>query len=387
MPRHCPLPLGPDALMALAREQTGITIDDEAAREPLCVLHRSISEEGGLHEAGALAQQDKLLRLLRNRLRMQRDFAAHPEIAEQQIEGPLFVIGFARTGTTKTQKCLAATGDFNFLPFWKAYNPALFSGERSESPQARIDEADAYCTWFDRQSPLTKTGHSFETHEPEEETTLTEHCLVAPSFIGFSDAPGYFEWLAGEPPTILFEYLRDTLKYLQWQGLAEPGRKWLLKAPTYYGLEAAILQVFPDARFVMTHRSPLQTVPSSCRLIELFRMPFGQAPVDVAALVGGFTTMMDLHIHNREALADLRILDLRFEDVTQSMADTAQRIYAHAGLEWTETAAARIAAWEAAHPQHAKGSFRYALEDYGLTPEGIERDFARYTALTSQLFG
>ena len=129
MPRHCPLPLGPDALMALAREQTGITIDDEAAREPLRVLHRSISEEG-----------------------------------------PLFVIGSARTGTTKTQKCLADTGDFNFLPFWKAYNPALFSGERSESPQARIDEADAYCTWFDRQSPLTKTGHSFETHEPEEET-------------------------------------------------------------------------------------------------------------------------------------------------------------------------------------------------------------------------
>ncbi|MDE2596545.1 MAG: sulfotransferase [Sphingomonadales bacterium] len=387
MLRHCPIPLGPDALMALARAQTGIAIDDEAAREPLTVLHRSISEQGGLHEAGALAQQAKLLRLLKNRLRMQRDFTAHPEIAEQDIPRPLFVVGFARTGTTKTQKTLAATGDFNFLPFWKAFNPALHSGNRSESPQARIDEAEAYCTWFDAQSPLTRTGHAFETHEPEEETTLTEHCLVAPSFIGFSDAPEYLGWMATQPPTILFEFLRDTLKYLQWQGLAVPGRKWLLKAPTYYGLEEAILGVFPDADFVMTHRSPLQTVPSSCRLIDLFRMPFGTAPVDVGALVGGFTMMMDLHIANRERLAGLRVLDLAFTDVTRNMASVAERIYAHCGLEWNARSRAAIAAWEANHPQHGHGTFTYALEDYGLTESGILRDFAAYEAMRRRVAG
>lgn len=382
-----PIPLGPDALMALAREQTGIDIVDQAAVEPLTILHRSLSDGGMLHEQGAMAQQEKLLRLLRNRLRMQRDFAAHPEIAEQCIERPLFVIGFARSGTTKTQKCLAATGDFNFLPFWKAYNPALFSGDRGESTQTRIDEADAYCAYFDRMSPLTRTGHSFETHEPEEETTMTEHCLVAPSFIGFSEAPEYFDWLMTQPPTILFEYLRDALKYLQWQGLAEPGRKWLLKAPTYYGFEEALLNVFPDADFVMTHRSPLQTVPSSCKLIDLFRMPFSTAPVDVGALTGGFAAMMDLHIANRARLDNLRILDLRFEEVAASMADAAARIYAHAGLEYSAAARQAIAAWEASHPQHGKGRFVYSLDEYGLDAASLERDFANYLALMQRLFG
>lgn len=381
------IPLGPDALMALAREQTGIDLVDDQAVEPLTILHRSLSTAGMLHEAGAIAQQDKLLRLLRNRLRMQRDFAAHPEIAEQRIERPLFVIGFARSGTTKTQKCLAATGDFNFLPFWKAYNPALFTGDRGESTGPRIAESDAYCAYFDRMSPLTKTGHSFETHDPEEETTLTEHCLVAPSFIGLSDAPEYFEWLMAQPPTILFEYLRDALKYLQWQGLADQGRKWLLKAPTYYGFEEALLSVFPDADFVMTHRSPVQTVPSSCKLIDLFRMPFSTAPVDVAALTSGFVAMMDMHIANRARLPDLRILDLRFEDVSASMVDAAARIYAHAGVDYTSATRDAITAWEAAHPQHGKGRFEYSLEEYGLNAAMIERDFADYFALTKQVFG
>ena len=381
------IPLSPGALLALAREQTGIELTDDAAVEPLTILHRSLSMQGGLHEAGALAQQDKLLRLLRNRLRMKRDFAAHPEIAAQVIERPLFVIGFARSGTTKTQKCLAATGDFNFLPFWKAYSPALFSGDRAESTQPRIDEADTYCTWFDAKSPLTKTGHSFETHEPEEETTLTEQCLIAPSFIGYSDAPDYLGWLGTQSPVILFDFLRDALKYLQWQGLAEPGRKWLLKAPTYYGLEEALLSVFPDADFVMTHRAPIQTVPSSCKLIDLFRMPFGHAPVDVAGLRAGFVMMMDLHIQNRKRLPNLRILDLRFDDVAEDMQTAAARIYTHCGLEYGADAKARITAWEAAHPQHGKGKFAYALEEYGLNTAMIEREFANYSALTSELFG
>lgn len=381
-----PIPLSPESLMALARQQTGIDLIDAEALEPLTILHRSISTQGGLHEEGALAQQEKLLRLLRNRLRMKRDWAAHPEIAEQTIERPLFIIGLARSGTTKTQKSLAATGDFNFLPFWKCFNPALFSGDRQESTQPRIDEAEAYCTWFDMRSPLTKTGHPFETHEPEEDTTLTEQCLIAPSFIGYSELPDYMNWMAQKPPTILFEFLRDALKYLQWQGLAQPGRKWLLKAPTYYGLEEVILKVFPDADFVMTHRTPLKTAPSSCRLIELFRIPFGHAPVNIPALLQGFTGMMDLHIHNRGHTANLRILDLNFDEVTQFKKHTIERIYAHAGLSSSNDAQRRIAEWEKANPQHAKGAFSYALEDYGFDKAMLEREFATYIDLMKRLF-
>src|SRR5436853_223015 len=83
-------------------------------------------------------------------------------------------------------------------------------------------EADAFCQWYDRRSPETKLGHHFQALEPEEEGPLSEGCLVAPSFIGYAEMPSYAQWLAGQPRSVFFTFLRDVLKYLQWQGLAAP---------------------------------------------------------------------------------------------------------------------------------------------------------------------
>ena len=148
---------------------------------------------------------------------MQRDFAQHPEIADIQIQRPTFVYGQLRSGTTKVQKLLAASGDFRYLPFWQTYNPSLFSGDRTESSQARqarIAEADAFIRWFDSMSPEAKLGHRFSTFEPEEESLLLEHCLVSGVFIAFSTLTSYMQWFATQDPAMSVEYLRDMLKIL-----------------------------------------------------------------------------------------------------------------------------------------------------------------------------
>src|SRR3546814_4923922 len=82
--------------------------------------------------------QGRLLRSLVNRLRMLRDFAAHPEIREQSVREPIFVAGYLRTGSTKLVRMLAASGDFNDLPLWKARNPSSITGIPGEDPGARI---------------------------------------------------------------------------------------------------------------------------------------------------------------------------------------------------------------------------------------------------------
>lgn len=382
-----PIRLSVDALMAKAREIADVAIVDSAVVEPLTVLVNSMNAESRLHEKGAVAMQKKLLRLLANRLRMQRDFARYPEIAEQKLVGVVVVIGMGRSGTTKTQKVLSASGDFNWLPFWQAYNPALFTGSRDEAPAARIREADEYCRWFDRESPETKLGHSFETFEPEEDTALTEGCFVTPSFLGYSDVPGYLQWLGGQSQLTLFEYLCDALKYLQWQGLASASKPWLLKAPTYYGLENELLTVFPDARFVMTHRSPLQTVPSSCKLIENFRIPFCNAPINPIELTMGFAMMMDVHINTRKTNPQFKVLDLSFDEVNRSMPNVIEKIYAHAGMRLTEAARARMAQWGSDNPMHKKGGFKYSLEEFGLSADQVTSLMANYLALQDELFG
>jgi sulfotransferase family protein len=380
----CQIPLSVPQLMARARENTRIDLVDHAVLEPLTVMHRSLNQESLLHERGAIAQQNKLLRLLSNRLRMQRDFAVHPEITEQKIRGPLIVSGMGRSGTTKTQKMLAASGDFNWLPYWQTYNPALFSGDPGESPQPRIGEAQAHCEWFDSQSPETRLGHPFETFEPEEDSILVEQSFCSSSFLGYSSIPSFLQWLGGQDPCQMFEFLRDTLKYLQWQGLADASKPWLLKAPIYYGFEAQILQVFPDASIVMTHRPPTQTIASSCKLISCFHQPYTNAPLDGRALTQGLGMQMRQHLDIRQRLDESLFLDLYYEDINNSAGSVLERIYAHGGLSLGEESRRNILRWESSNPRHKKGEFKYSLAQFQLGETQVNAEFAAYNEFLRQ---
>ena len=367
------LRLSVEELLAKSREVAGVDIVDEEIVEPLTVLHRALNEESRIDTVGARAYEAKFLRLLTNRLRMKRDFLRHPEIAEQKINGPLVVMGVARSGTTKLQKALAASGDFNFLTFWQNFNWASVSGVPGEDLRPRIAEADAFCRWYDERSPETKLGHHFEALEPEEEGPLSEGCFVAPSFVGYAEMPGYAQWLADKPRTIFFRFLREVLQYLQWQGLASPDRPWLLKSPNYNGLELQLQEVFPQARFVVANRSPLETLASMCKLLHCFRLAFGNPEVDNLAIVEGNYRAMAAHLANRKAHPGLPILDLRFEDIVGGLPQVLERVYAHAGIALPAASRRRMLDWNATNRMHRMGEFRYSLADAGLD-EAVIRD-------------
>lgn len=365
-------------LMAKSREITDVDLVDEEIVEPLTVLHRALNEESHIDEEGARAYEAKFLRLLANRLRMKRDFQRHPEIAEQKIKGPLIIMGVARSGTTKLQKVLAASGDFNYLTFWQNFNWASISGKPGEAIESRIAEAEEFCNWFDRRSPETKLGHQFRALEPEEEGPLSEGCFVAPSFMGYAEMPSYANWLADKPRSVFFEFLRDVLKYLQWQGLASPDRPWLLKSPNYNGQELLIRKVFSDVRFVVANRSPLQTLASMCKLVHCFRQAFGRAEVDNALIIEGNYRSMDAHLANRRAHPDLQILDLRFQDIVDALPKTLQQVYTHAGMELRQEAIKRMLDWNTRNTMHNLGDFKYSLTDGGLEESVVRERMADY---------
>jgi hypothetical protein len=130
---------------------------------------------------------------------------------------------------------------------------------------------------------------------------LSEGSFVTPTFTGYAEVPGYGRWLGEQPLSTEFEFHRDMMKYLQWQGLARPDRMWLLKSPSWNSKVLAILLVFPDARFVMAHRSPLQTVPSMCKLVGLFRQAYGTSKPDPMLLMEHAVSSMEAQFAIRRA--------------------------------------------------------------------------------------
>ena len=82
------------------------------------------------------------------------------------------------------------------------------------------------------------------------------------------DVPDYVRWIERQPLVPNYLYQKQQLQLLSWK---MRGDYWVVKSPAHlFGLEA-ILAVFPDASIVVTHRDPLEVIPSVSSLAAGFR--------------------------------------------------------------------------------------------------------------------
>ena len=93
-----PIKLDVDGLLEKATRSTGLAdFGGEEFREPLALLVDGLEKEANLSMLGRFVARSDLLRTLENRLRMVDLFRQHPEIGEQPVARPIFVIGAPRT--------------------------------------------------------------------------------------------------------------------------------------------------------------------------------------------------------------------------------------------------------------------------------------------------
>lgn len=376
-------------LMREARAQTQIDMVDLDVTEALERLVASLNSEAGLSARGALAMEQRLLRLLCNRLRMLRDFAEHPEIADQQVAGPIFLTGGPRTGSTKLHKLLAATGDFLFLPFWQGHCLSLRTGDRSEDPAPRIAEAEEYIRWIETHAPQAQRAHGYGTFEPEEESLILEHFICSTFPNVFAHVPTFMAWWATQDYTDQAAFLKRGLQYLQWQFYDGDARRWVLKCPIYPGLETILANVFPGALFVTTNRDPQSTVPSTAHLVEGYRAGYSDADHREAlgrAFFEGLARSAQQHMEGREKRPELDFLDIRYAELVYDSERVIDAIYAHAGMVFPPEARAAIHLWEATHGHDGQRPPPYALEDFGLTRAMVDDKFANYVARFGHCF-
>ena len=167
-------------------------------------------------------------------------------------------------------------------------------------------------------------------------------------------------------------------------GSARADRPWLLKSPAYGSQELEILKVFPDARFVMAHRSPLRTVPSTCTLVGYFRRAYGTSTPDPMLLMEHAAASMDAQRDIRRARPDIP-LDLLFDDIVGDLETVVERVYGHAGMTLNEESRDRMLRWDEQNAMHKLGTFEYSLAEIGLD-EAVIRDRMRsYFELLDQL--
>lgn len=380
------LTLDPAALMDAAAAETGLHdfgSDDHVPR--LELLCRAMTAEGGFNAAGIFQQHTLILGLLKNRLLIEDQLARHPEILEEEIAAPIVICGLPRTGTTHLHNLISADPAVRSLPYWESLEPVLGEHERPAASRAdpRRERTAMALSFLDVAMPYFNRMHEMTVDHAHEEIQLLAIDFSTMLFETTAPMPTWRDAYRARDQRPSYAYLRRVLQVLQW---LRGGTRWVLKSPQHLEQFPALLDTFPDATFVVTHRDPVSVTTSMVTML-IYTARISRDHVDVEGIGRYWADRLELMLRScaeeRDVLPAERTIDVHFDEFMADDLAMVARVYDGAGQPLDAPARAAMAGFMAEHPRGRFGTIDYDLAEFGLDPARLRRQ----TAFYSERFG
>lgn len=369
-------------LMDAACVQTGLDdFGDGSFREGLDRLVDALRREATLNDMGRAVLPYLVTNLLAQRLQVEEWYRRHPEIDDEPIVAPLIGLGLPRTGSTALSFLLAEDPNARSLRRWEAANPCP-PPSTVAGPDPRIDQAIAAQAAQDEIAPRLAALVPSTPTGPEECQDLMALSFRSHYFQAFAHIPSYSSWLRDADLTATYAYEKRVLKLLQW---GMPTRPWRLKCPSHLLWLDALDRVFPDARYVMTHRDPTDVIVSVADLYCEVAGQFddGVDPGYMGRLnVDHWTVAMQRLLAFR-ARAEDRFFDIGFRDMGRDPLGEVRRLYAWLGEPVTPEFEAGMRRWWDANAGRTENVHPEASE-FGLDLDDVRRCFGDYSTRMSR---
>ena len=371
-----------ETLLAAARAKTGLDDfgrDDFRAR--LAIQCQSIDEDVELNPLGRLGVFANLLRYAENRLRFEDLLRRHPEILETKVERPIIVAGMPRTGTTHLLNLIGADTRLRSLPYWESLEPVPARGEGPgrDGRDPRWTRCAVSYQQMVANMPLIVAMHDMPPEHIHEEIELEE--LDFASYL--------LEWLCRPPrwrdhyltldQRPHYAYMKRVLQALTWM---RGPRRWILKSPQHLEQLLPLLDTFPDATIVITHRDPVSVIRSAITMLG-YGDRMRRTRVDLPGLadywIDRVGQLLGACLRDRDKLPAAQTIDVPFHEFMADDIGMVGRIYDKAGLPLTPAAHAELDGFVTANPRGKHGQLIYDLKgDFGLEPSDVRKRFASY---------
>ena len=362
-----------------ARAATGL--DDFGSpyyREGLERTVDALNNEAELSEIGNVIQHATISNALIQRLKVEDTYTQHPEIDDEVVGGPVFVIGLPRTGTTALSQLVAADPQFRSLRMWESQAPTPPPETATQDSDPRIAQAEEGLRMLDEMFPLMKTMHNSEATAATECQDLMGMSFRTFHFDGAVRVPSYLDWLMHCDMRETYTFHRRVLKLLQWHC---PPTLWHLKTPVHMFALDALIEAYPNAKFLWSHRDPAKVMGSVCSLIRYVRSWSSDRddPKELGAeQLDSWAEAVRRAMDFRRRLVYNRFADVAFADLQHDPVGTLRAGYASLGLTFSEDTQRAVEQWADEHKPGSRGAHDYELSDYGLTPEGVRERFGDY---------
>jgi hypothetical protein len=377
-----PVRLEMEGLLAASRRNTGLDdFGDAAFRDGLGRLLRSLEEEAALSSLGRFIARTDVLQGLERRLRLLDWHTRHPEIGAGVIRRPIVIVGQGRTGTTILHELLALDPANRIPQTWEVDHPFPPPERASYESDPRIAATQKILDRSESLVPSIKRMHRMGAQLPQECVRITSCEFRSAIFVAQWRVLSYADWVIKEADMApAYATHRQMLQLLQWRC---PAERWVLKSPGHLWSLGALLDAYPDALLIQTHRDPLRIL-SSLTSLETVLRSMSSEDIDKTEIAREWSEWMALgyerSVDFREsgALPASRVIDVQFREFIAEPVAAVAKIYRQFDLELTPDFEQRMRDYVARNPSDRDGRHVHRLEDTGLDLEAERAKVKRY---------
>lgn len=264
-----------ESLKVRASEQTGLSdFGDPWFEAPLSAWVQDL-QSPALNDKGRTFFERLAVNNLCRRLEVIDCRRRNPEIVDVQLPPILYITGLERSGTTFLHNLLALHPLGRPLLRWELMFPTPPPEAETYRNDPRIAQVQASI------EPLRGTKlesmHWVNADEPEECAWGAYDCTGllgrAPSAL----MPRWTQWLQENDLTPSYRDHRSLIQLLTWRNPVPAGGHLVLKCPQNSRSLPALIDVFPEARLVFTHRDPYRALVSAISLVDHITSTFAVA--------------------------------------------------------------------------------------------------------------
>jgi hypothetical protein len=260
--------------------------------------------------------------------------------------------------------------------YWEMNHPSPPPTRQTFTTDPRIAQVQAL---VDQLPAELLMRHPIAAGRPEQCNMLSDWSFLHQALLASYEIPSYLDYLLNTDYRPAFEAHRRILQHLQWRN---PGQ-WVLKYPKHLMTLDVLLEAYPDARLIWTHRDPAVVLPSVVSFTGYMRASstpdfepkrYGREWAVLEELV----LHRGLAVRDRWADADKQIYDLHYRDLMGDQVGTVEAICDHFGLPFSPTSRRNVQAFAEKPTKTAYGVHTYRAEDFGFTTKGLRERFAFY---------
>lgn len=374
-------PLNAEAMIETATKEVGLEdLGSDSYREGLDVLVKDYNAglpKGWMNQQGRDMTARDSVHYLTRRLLVTNYLKQNPDLTQAKVERPVIVTGVVRTGTTLLSNLLSCDPARRSPLSWEIDEPVppAESGMLKTDPRAlaRLQQEEE----IRKVMPGVAKYYRGSAIYPNECVFFLAHDFKTLMIESKGRLPEYREFIFNCDMTSAYDYHRKFLQLLQ----SRNGGVWNLKMPSHTIHLEYLMNEYPDARLVWTHRDPLSVTGSFCSLIR-FALSMSTDTPPLEWIAENCLWQAQEHaaraMDYRDKHGEESMIDVHYADLVDRPMETMENLYAKLGDPFTDEARSGMQAWLDDNPQNKFGRHEYKLDEFGLSEKLVRDTFERY---------